>query len=198
MDCSAFRRHHLAYLDDTLPGDLLVSAERHRLECESCAALDTRVRRALLCARNLPEVTPSPEFAARLQARLREVDEGRYEVPTDWVPGWREPDRGRFTPPLPSRRTMAVAASLLVMASFGSTAWPARDEDPVLLPPVVATRPDAPEPATAPRFERLPASELVGAATAGIPVWPAALLAGESPVQYMTMTGGFELVSYQR
>ncbi|MDF1501756.1 hypothetical protein [Roseisolibacter sp. H3M3-2] len=195
MDCSAFRRHHLAYLDDTLPGDLLVSVERHRQECQTCAALDIGVRRALLCARNLPEVTPSADFAARLQARLREVDEGRCEVPVDWVPSWR--DRSRFTPRVPSRRALAIAASLLAMASAGSAAWPEGGQEPVLLPPVVATLPEG-EPAAGARLERMPASELVGAATAGIPVWPAALLAGESPVQFMSTAGGFELVSYQR
>ena len=196
MDCSAFRRHHLAYVDDTLPGDLLVSAERHRVECPACAALDVGVRRALMCARNLPEVAPSPDFAARLQARLAEVDAGRREVPMDWVPSWR--DRTRFTPPVPSRRALAVAASLLLMGSAGSVVWPERDLDPVLMPPVVATRPEDADFGAGPRLERLPASELVGAATAGIPVWPAALLAGESPVQFMSTAGGFELVSYQR
>jgi hypothetical protein len=198
MDCSAFRRHHLAYLDDTLPGDLLVPVELHLRECAACAALDTSVRRALMCARNLPPVTPSPDFAERLQARLREIDAGTCEVPVDWTPSWREVALERFAPRYPSRRTMAIAASLLVMASLGSVALPDGDREPVLLPPVVATRPEGDVQQAGPRFERLPASELVGPATAGIPVWPAALLAGEAPVQFLNASGGIELVSFQR
>lgn len=198
MDCSAFRRHHLAYLDDTLPGDLLVPAELHLRECAACAALDTSVRRALLCARNLPPVSPSADFAERLQARLREIDRGECEVPVDWTPSWRDVAIERFAPRYPSRRTMAIAASLLVMASLGSVALPEGDGEPVLLPPVVATRPEGDAELAGPRLERLPASELVGPATAGIPVWPAALLAGEAPVQFLNVSGGVELVSFQR
>lgn len=198
MDCSAFRRHHLAYLDDTLPGDLLVPAELHLRECAACAALDTSVRRALMCARNLPPVTPSPDFAERLQARLREIDAGTCDVPVDWTPRWRDVALDRFAPRYPSRRTMAIAASLLVMASLGSVALPDGEREPVLLPPVVATRPEGDPQPESPRFERLPASELVGPATAGIPIWPAALLAGEVPVQVLNASGGIELVSFHR
>jgi hypothetical protein len=198
MDCHAFRRHHLAYLDDTLPGDLLVPAELHLRECAACAALDTSVRRALLCARNLPPVAPSPDFAERLQARLREIDAGICDVPVDWTPRWRDVTLDRFAPRYPSRRTMTIAASLLVMASLGSVAMPDGEREPVLLPPVVATRPEGDAQQAGPRFERLSASDLVGPATAGIPVWPAALLAGEAPVQFLNAASGIELVSFQR
>ena len=199
MDCTDFRQHHLAYLDDTLPGDLLVGAERHVRECAACAAHDTGVRRALLLARNLAPVTPSVDFAERLQARLREIDAGEVEVPMDWAPSWRELARARFAPRLPSRRTMAVAASLMAMASWGSAVVTKGEDEPVALPPVVATLPEGAEvEAPTPRFQRLPASDLVGPATAGIPVWPAALLAGETPVQFLSAPGGFELASFQR
>jgi hypothetical protein len=197
MDCTDFRRHHLAYLDDTLPGDLLVGAERHVRECAACAAHDTGVRRALLLARNLPPVAPSADFTERLQARLRAIDAGEVEVPMDWTPSWRELAREHFTPRLPSRRTMAVAASLMAMASLGRMTAPSHDAEPVLLPPVIASRPEEAEP-PAPRIQRLPASDLVGPATAGIAVWPAALLAGETPVQFLSAPGGVELVSLQR
>ena len=77
MDCSAFRRHHVAYVDDTLPGDLVVAAARHVAECPACARHDTAVRRSLLLARNLArDAAPlecSADFAARLEARLAAV-----------------------------------------------------------------------------------------------------------------------------
>ena len=44
--------------------------QRHLTECEQCAAHDAKVRRALLVFRNLPAVEPSPDFYARLSARI--------------------------------------------------------------------------------------------------------------------------------
>ena len=85
MDCRSFRKHHVAYLDDTLPGELLVTAERHVRECAGCASHDTAVRRSLLLARNLPPLEVSDDFAARLAARLDDVRCGRCEVPDDGV-----------------------------------------------------------------------------------------------------------------
>jgi hypothetical protein len=99
MDCSAFRHHHVAYVDDTLPQDLLVAAARHAAECPACARHDTAVRRSLLLARNACVGAPlecSADFAVRLEARLqREVASGRPADRTglpadDWTPGWRE------------------------------------------------------------------------------------------------------------
>ncbi len=214
MDCHAFRRHHLAYLDDTLPGDLLVAAECHVLECAECARHDTMVRRALMLARNLPAIEPSPDFAERLQARLRTVatEERGLEVRVDpavpvwaegrdWTPGWRELASSR----LRSRGGVAIAASLLARATAGAlTDWQ-REPDAVLLPPVTATRPETPaaEPAARePRFERLPASAYVVPVSAGVPVWPAAVMAGEAQVQLMGMGaasgGGIRTVSLTR
>ena len=54
MDCRTFRKHHLAYLDDTLPGDVMARAQCHVLNCDACAAHDTMVRRSLMMVRSLP------------------------------------------------------------------------------------------------------------------------------------------------
>ena len=70
MNCREFRRKHDAYIDDTLSGVDLERVARHRSLCETCARLDTRVRRSLLIARNLPIIQPSPAFHERLQTRL--------------------------------------------------------------------------------------------------------------------------------
>lgn len=129
MDCSAFRRHHVAYVDDTLPGELLVAAARHVGECEACARHDTAVRRSLLLARNIcggDRLECSPDFAARLEARLRREgntvdDEG--VPPTDWTPGWREVVAvslgGRLATPRRTRQALAAAA-LLAAVSTGA------------------------------------------------------------------------------
>ena len=179
MDCRSFRKHHVAYLDDTLPGELLVAAERHVRECDSCAEHDTSVRRALLLARNLPPVTVSDDFAARLAARIDDVRCGRCDVPDDdvvpydWAPSRAELLRSALSGMATRRRVAAVAASLLALTYAGNQAFPTGEPADAELPPVVATMPE-PLPVVIP-----PA--LLTSATTGVPVWPAALLADQTP-----------------
>ena len=70
MNCREFRRKHDAYIDDTLSGVDIEGMNRHLRLCQQCAALDTRIRRSLLIARNLPTIQPSAAFSERLQMRL--------------------------------------------------------------------------------------------------------------------------------
>ena len=185
MDCRTFRKHHLAYLDDTLPGEQIAAAERHVFECAGCAAHDTAVRRSLLLARNLQQVELSSDFAERLAARLAEVRAGQYDVPTDgvplddWAPTRAEMLRAVLSDTLGSRRRMAaIAAGLLALSYAGGQAivrgGASRD---VVLPPIAAT-PAKPLP---PVFTPLASPALVTSASTGIPVWPAALLADQAP-----------------
>jgi hypothetical protein len=187
MDCRTFRKHHLAFLDDTLPGEQVAAAERHVFECAGCAAHDTAVRRSLMLARNLPPIELSPDFAARLAARLDDVRDGRYEVPTDglplddWAPTRAELLRAALSDTLGSRRRMAaIAAGLLALSYAGGQAivraGAARD---VVLPPGIATAPATK--AAPPVYTPLASPALVTSASTGIPVWPAALLADQAP-----------------
>src|SRR5687768_18564822 len=73
MDCRRFSKLHVEFVDDTLPAVAMVAMRRHLRACPSCAARDTRVRRSLLLVRNQPDIQLSPEFRARLAARLREI-----------------------------------------------------------------------------------------------------------------------------
>jgi len=187
MDCRIFRKHHLAYLDDTLPGELLVSAERHVIECEACAAHDTMVRRSLLLARNLPSIGLSDDFAARLAARIDDVRSGARDVPTDglplddWAPTRAEMLRAMIASPFASRRRMAaVAAGLLALSYAGGQAIVGAGAHDVVLQPIAATAPTLPEPAV---FMPLASPALVTSASTGIPVWPAALLADQAPAR---------------
>jgi hypothetical protein len=147
MDCSAFRRHHVAYVDDTLPQDLLVAAARHAAECPACARHDTAVRRSLLLARNACTGAPlecSNDFAARLEARLRrEVSSGRPADRTglpadDWTPGWREVVAESVADRLPGvsamaghRRARHALAAAAVLAAVSSGALLRGDERPL-------------------------------------------------------------------
>ncbi len=261
MDCTDFRRHHLAYVDDTLPGDVLVAAERHRVECATCGAHDTLVRRSLLIARNLPSIEPSADFSARLEARLREVREAgpdaaagnaAWDGGATWDPRWSEArwsdarwyarlvhDAGGWG------RQAAAAAVVLAAVSAGYVLRGGRDgaagttPNAVAAPVADATAPAsganslgatevALRPATEgtqgagrvgvrslprrtaqarrgaaardtddllPAYIPLPAgaleaSALLAPASVGIPVWPAALLAGEAPLQLRGVGAG--------
>jgi hypothetical protein len=221
MDCSAFRRHHVAYVDDTLPGDLVAAAARHAADCPACARHDTAVRRSLLLARNLArDVAPlecSADFAARLEARLAGVRAecaasrggAREVLADDWTPSWRELAAARVPASLRSRPAALAAAALLAftasagvhsaekaglpaagaiaatMTPFGSpfSPPPARlsvvVEEPILQTgggSVVSyvTYDDGSE-------GGVDASALVAPAATGVPVWAAAMLAGEAP-----------------
>lgn len=168
MDCRRFRDNHLAFLDDALEPADMVGMERHLAGCERCARHDTAVRRGLLVFRNLPAIEPSDDFNVRLSARIREASaldrlRAAAERPA------RAPGLGLFA----ASAFGLLAASLLAVATLD---W---DKTAVeTLPPVVATRP-AEE--THPMADPI----IVASASAGVPVWPAALLIEEAPTHFM-------------
>src|SRR5919199_7013409 len=73
MDCREFGKKPLPFVDDTLSAGDPAAMRRHLQVCSCCARLDTRIRRGLLLARNLPGVQPSADFTERLNMRLREL-----------------------------------------------------------------------------------------------------------------------------
>jgi anti-sigma factor RsiW len=169
MDCRSFRKHHLAYLDDTLSGDQMTAAQRHILSCDRCAAHDTMVRRSLLVARNLRMVTPSPEFRSRLRSRIAACKAQDAAFPrTD-----------SYGPAVPTRVPRTVAAVAVTAAVLGTIAWGgfAPAEPPlVAMQPVVATQP-AHTPYVSPA--------LMQAMATGNPVWPATMIIDEMPTQFV-------------
>ena len=196
MDCRSFRRHHLAYLDNTLPGELLVAAECHVIDCEACARHDTAVRRALMLARNLAPIEPSADFQARLEARLRAelACGGRRPERDDAVDG---ADRmalvHRALDAAGSRTRVAALAAGLLLLAYAAGATLDVDVDAAELreePAAVAALPQ-PEPA-----RELTTPDLVTSASTGVSVWPAALLADQVPAQLMGGGVQFQLVSY--
>jgi anti-sigma factor RsiW len=163
MDCRSFRKHHLAYLDDTLSGDQTAAAQRHVLSCDACAAHDTLVRRSLMIARSMREIEPSADFQARLRARLAAT---RDEA----VP-----------PPIPAdtRRHGRTLAAMAAGALLATLAW--RGVEPtepalVAMQPVIATQP-ATNPFVSPALMRAMAT--------GNPVWPAAMLLEDMPTHFV-------------
>lgn len=183
MDCKQFRKHHLAYLDDTLPGDSMAQAQHHIMVCDGCAAHDTLVRRSLMMARNLPTLEVSADFQERLRARLASCREERQSGQQSGQRSVTAASGSASTvsPSVllrPSRAVMMMAAS----AMFGMMAWQwfAEEQVPELaMQPVIATRP-APLPASP---YLTPA--MMHAMATGNPVWPAAMLVEDAPAGFV-------------
>jgi anti-sigma factor RsiW len=180
MDCRSFRKQHLAYLDDTLPGNVMAEAQRHIMTCDSCAAHDTMVRRSLMLVHNLSSIEPSAEFRTRMQARLNEAREdsarARFNAAETTAqatsPDWRTSVRhpAIFT---------ALAAGVLVM---GTVAWrqlTPREAVVISLKPVLVSEPAIDT--TEAMIYLSPGA--VQAMATGNPVWPATLLVDDAPAQ---------------
>jgi hypothetical protein len=170
MNCREFRRKHDAYIDDTLSGVELDAMARHRSLCERCARLDTRMRRALLVAHNLPTIEPSVGFGERLQVRLMQehalLAAARASHGAITADGWRPFSAGAYA---------AMAAGILAATGLAATfISSSREQQVIRLAPVVATLPE-PEPST------LATSAMVASMPAGMPVWPAVFVAQQAP-----------------
>ncbi|MDQ8159717.1 MAG: hypothetical protein P3B76_01940 [Gemmatimonadota bacterium] len=185
MDCKSFRKQHLAYLDDTMPGDDMTRAQHHVMVCDGCAAHDTLVRRSLMVARSLPTVTPSVEFQARLRARLAEC---RDESRTAQAAGTAFPRHWGADPtrPLPApdgrritSRLMVAAAAGAMLGAYAWRGWGVPPASTLSIQPVIASQPAMPTPAP------YITPELMQAMSTGNPVWPAALLIEDAPPHYM-------------
>jgi hypothetical protein len=168
MNCREFRRKHDAYIDDTLSGVELDAMARHRSLCDSCARLDTRVRRALLVAHNLPTIELSPRFGERLQLRLAQeralMAAARASHGAD--SRWRPMSAGTYA---------AMAAGILTAAGLAATfAGVGREQQAIRLAPVVAMQPET-EPST------LATPAMVASMTTGMSVWPAVYVAQQAP-----------------
>src|SRR5918999_1747094 len=172
MDCREFGKGHLAFVDDTLSAVDTAAMRRHLHVCSRCARHDTRVRRGLLLARNLPTVQPSADFMERLNARLREIGPiDRYAPATPAYPG--------FSAAIFS----AVAASVMAVPLLAGVLFRDGAGDAELrLPPVVASVPE-PEPASAP----VASPVYVASFMTGMPVWPAVMHAGEASLHMVNV-----------
>ncbi|HJQ19739.1 MAG TPA: hypothetical protein VJ867_05260 [Gemmatimonadaceae bacterium] len=149
--------------------DLLCSAHeeaemrQHLSACAPCARHDMLVRRGLMLVKSLPTIEPSPDFQARLEARLRVT---RFETP-----------RARSL--RISYVTFAsLAAAIGFVALLGLYATRHAPRGPIRLAPVVASMP-------AIESSPLAATALVAAAPTGMSVWPAIMAASEAPVEFV-------------
>ncbi|MEO6528637.1 MAG: zf-HC2 domain-containing protein [Gemmatimonadaceae bacterium] len=179
MNCREFRRKHDAYVDDTLSGVDLEAMGRHLRFCESCAQRDTRIRRSLLIARNLPRIEPSASFHDRLQLRLAEerAMQGTRQSSYDAV-------ARRHHGPLSASAYVALAAGIALAAGVTMIVTISSDADQALrLAPVVASQPE-PEPSS------LATPTMVASMPAGMPMWSAVFVAQQAPAHFASDVSG--------
>jgi hypothetical protein len=173
MNCREFRRKHDAYVDDTLSGVDIEAMGRHLRFCAECAALDTRIRRSLLLAHNLPAIQPSAAFAERLQLRLahERALKARQQDDAGSMMGLMTRHRSPFS----TGTYVALVTGIAMAAGVTMSVMLASDTDPAIrLAPVVAS---APEPEPSP----FATPAMVASMPAGMPIWPAVYVAQRAP-----------------
>lgn len=170
MDCREFRRNHVAFVDDLLPGIDLVRMQRHVIECGRCSHHDTMVRRALLVVRNLPRIEPSPGFSERLHTRIHGLGPLNHAARRSAV----RPKMGTFA----ALTTGMVAAGMVTMAAMTWSASSVRD---IVLAPVVASIPASTHDET---LSPIPAPAMVASASTGIALWSTVMAAERAPLHF--------------
>ena len=160
MDCRAFRDNHASYIDQRCSAVEEHEMRQHAQGCVSCARHDTRIRRSLMLVRNLPSVDVSPDFQARLNARLRGMT----------------PPYIAATRPVTSFRSFAVIAAGIVFVAYLAAEIVSRGHPaPIELAPVVATLPEMGNSQLA-----TGGPALVATVPSGMSVWPALMVASQS------------------
>jgi hypothetical protein len=166
MDCRRFQNQHAQYVDDTLSDAEMRVMREHADACPSCSQRDTRLRRALLVARNAKTLELSPQFRRKLAARLA----------AERIAGSH-----LFTPaPWGARLFASAAALVLIAAGGGVTALAARRTAPAAqlsMAPIVVVPPALPaEPVAAPA--------MFATISSSLPVYSAVLLAQRASAQF--------------
>jgi hypothetical protein len=173
MDCREFRNKHVAFVDDLLPAFEMDAMQRHLSVCSSCSRQDIRIRRSLLVVRNLPPIEASPDFFNKLNARLAELGP---DARTDVVAR-----RGH----LGSAASFAALAAGIVAVAYMAVEtnnYFAQPEDFRLgAASSVASAPAMPSMTTP---TSITSAALVASVPTGIPVWPAVLMVGQTPMHF--------------
>src|SRR4051794_4878991 len=174
MHCREFRNKHVAFVDDLLPAVEMAAMRRHLHVCSGCARQDTLVRRSLLLVHNLRPIQASPEFMTRLNARIAQLEPVSRD---DYVR-----PRTSFTS---AASFAALAAGLVAVAYF------ALETNRYFAQPgemtVVATGAIAPASEPVELQSPITNAALVASVPTGIPVWPAVLMAGQSPMRFASL-----------
>lgn len=188
MDCREFRNKHVAYVDDLLAGVDMDAMRAHLNECGACSRQDTAVRRSLILVRNLPSIEPSPDFMARLNARLAEIGPPpRHAVAPRSSLFISAPAIGTFA---------ALAAGIAAVAVLATQTTryfsPTATERPAIASVVAVAPADsaaviaemAADNSLSARDVAMANAAYVAAVPTGIPIWPAVVMVGETPMRF--------------
>jgi hypothetical protein len=164
MDCLEFRNQYLAFVDQTLPLTEQSAADLHLASCGICARHDLAMRRGLMVLRNLPAVEPSCDFYDPLTTTLHRMERADAQASR-----YRGPGLGSFT---------AAAAGVVGIGFMAAVLfnWTAQARNLALAPVVASTPAITPYPVAS--------SSFVASASAGLPIWPAAMLVDQAPVRF--------------
>jgi hypothetical protein len=166
MDCKEFLDRHSLYVDVRCSALEENEMREHLRACATCSRHDTLVRRSLLLVHNLPRVEVSPDFRARLDARLRMVKPFSAAAPAPRVA-------------LPSIGVLLAAAASIVLLVFAAHGYIARRDDAITLAPVVASLPES-DPSS------IASSAFVATVPTGMSVWPAIMVASQAPAHFVS------------
>ena len=137
----------------------------HMRSCRECERHDTVIRRSLMLVRNLPTIEPSPEFRARLDAKIRAVA---------LEPAMSVPKPMRF-----SMRALASMAAGVAFVSYLATDLIRRPQPAeITMAPVVATLSES-------ESAHVATPAMVAAVPTGMSVWPAIMLASQAQFQFV-------------
>ena len=179
MDCKSFRKQHLSYLDDTLPGDEMAAAQHHVMVCNGCAAHDTLVRRSLMVVHSMPTIEPSAGFEARLRARLAACrDECRDERSA--MAARSAPLQVSLSGASRNTRVVVAMAASAMLGAFVWQGWTDASVAELSMQPVIASQPATPTPVS------YVTPELMQAMATGNPVWPAAMIIDDAPTRFVS------------
>ena len=171
MDCREFRNNHVAFVDDLLSAYDMDAMQQHLQACAKCARQNTAVLRSLLLVRNLPPIQPSPEFMSRLNDRLERLGPS-----------------ARFDVVAPRPFSLSLGAFAAVAAGVAAVAYIAVEtaqrfahhtESPP--PPIVAVQ------SHGQLGLDIADAALVASVPTAMPVWPAVLMAGQTPMHFAAM-----------
>ena len=164
MDCREFRDKHTLFVDQLCSALEENEMRLHMRMCPSCSRQDTVVRRSLMLVKSLPSIEVSPDFRARLEARLRMAE---------------APLAKRGSNAGSSAAFFALAAGVAFITYLATDMVRQATPREMRLAPVVASIPELDD-------SPVGTSALVATVPTGMSVWPAIMFASQAPIHFVT------------
>ena len=152
---------HTLFIDELCSDLDEFEMRSHMRFCPECDRHDTVVRRGIMLVRSLPTIRPTPDFNARLSARLRAES---------LIPQTKGSER--------IARYASLVAAGMVLALGAAKVLGSRNTDIYRMAPVVASRPLS-------RLSPFGTTGLVATVPTGMSIWPAIVMASQTPAHFV-------------